>query len=194
MKINTKNDWEDRLWKAHEDTVSGMVVCQCGHYSVTRVVWTQGQKRSTDEFTRAPSLLASKLLVYPNKLDYNEAHEDTVSGTVACQCGHFPVTRVVWTQGQKRSTDEFTRGPSLLASTHFMGSGSYNVTICADLGPGYYSAGTITSTVFSAWALHCFHWFDANNGREDSLCKAQEDTVSGRILCKCEHFPNRRIV
>ncbi|CAK8688150.1 unnamed protein product [Clavelina lepadiformis] len=49
-----------------------MVVCQCGHYPVTRVVWTQGHKRSTGEFTRAPSLLASKLLVFPNKLDYNE--------------------------------------------------------------------------------------------------------------------------
>ncbi|CAK8688284.1 unnamed protein product [Clavelina lepadiformis] len=70
MKINT--GWEDRLWKAHEDTVSGTVVCQCGHFPVTRVVWTQGQKRSTDDFTRGPSLLASKLLVFPNKLDYNE--------------------------------------------------------------------------------------------------------------------------
>ncbi|CAK8688218.1 unnamed protein product [Clavelina lepadiformis] len=83
----------------------------------------------------------------------------------------------------------------------------------------YYSYGTITLTVFSAWALQCLHWFDANNGWEDSLCKknfergpsmlasnflifpnkldyneAQEDTVYGRIMCKCEHFPNRRIV
>ncbi|CAK8688230.1 unnamed protein product [Clavelina lepadiformis] len=58
--------------KAHEDTISGTVVCQCGHFPVTRVVWTQGQKRSTDDFTRGPSLLASKLLVFPNKLDYNE--------------------------------------------------------------------------------------------------------------------------
>ncbi|XP_076811825.1 uncharacterized protein LOC143458832 isoform X2 [Clavelina lepadiformis] len=70
--FDAKNGWKDSLCKAHEDTVSGMVVCQCGHYPVTRVVWTQGHKRSTDEFTRAPSLLASKLLVFPNKLDYNE--------------------------------------------------------------------------------------------------------------------------
>ncbi|CAK8688332.1 unnamed protein product [Clavelina lepadiformis] len=70
--FDAKNGWEDSLCKAHEDTVSGTVVCQCGHYPVTRVVWTQGHKRSTDEFTRAPSLLASKLLVFPNKLDYNE--------------------------------------------------------------------------------------------------------------------------
>ncbi|CAK8688380.1 unnamed protein product [Clavelina lepadiformis] len=70
--FDAKNGWEDSLCKAHEDTVSGMVVCQCGHYPVTRVVWTQGHKRSTDDFTRAPSLLASKLLVFPNKLDYNE--------------------------------------------------------------------------------------------------------------------------
>ncbi|CAK8688161.1 unnamed protein product [Clavelina lepadiformis] len=106
-----------------------MVVCQCGHYPVTRVVWTQGHKRSTGEFTRAPSLLASKLLVFPNKLDYNEA-----------------------------------------------------------------KISTITSTVFSASTLQCLYWLDANNGWEDSLSKAQEDTVSGRIMCKCEHFPNRRIV
>ncbi|CAK8688231.1 unnamed protein product [Clavelina lepadiformis] len=76
----------------------------------------------------------------------------------------------------------------------FVESGSYNITICSDLGPGYYRAGTITSTVFSAWALQCLHWLDANNGWEDSFFKAQEDTVSGRIMCKCEHFPNTRIV
>ncbi|XP_076811677.1 polycystin family receptor for egg jelly-like [Clavelina lepadiformis] len=70
--FDAKNGWKDSPCKAHEDTVSGMVVCQCGHYPVTRVVWTQGHKRSTDDFTRAPSLLASKLLVFPNKLDYNE--------------------------------------------------------------------------------------------------------------------------
>ncbi|XP_076811862.1 uncharacterized protein LOC143458865 isoform X1 [Clavelina lepadiformis] len=83
-----------------------MVVCQCGHYPVTRVVWTQGHKRSTGEFTRAPSLLASKLLVFPNKLDYNEA-----------------------------------------------------------------KISTITSTVFSASTLQCLYWLDANNGWEDSLSK-----------------------
>ncbi|CAK8688151.1 unnamed protein product [Clavelina lepadiformis] len=53
----------------------------------------------------------------------------------------------------------------------FVGFGSYNVTIRADLGPGYYRAGTITSAVFSVWALQCLHWFDAKNGWEDSLCK-----------------------
>ncbi|CAK8688381.1 unnamed protein product [Clavelina lepadiformis] len=127
--FDANNGWDDSFCKAHEDTVSGMVVCQCGHYPVTRVVWTQGHKRSTGEFTRAPSLLASKLLVFPNKLDYNEA-----------------------------------------------------------------KISTITSTVFSASTLQCLYWLDANNGWEDSLSKAQEDTVSGRIMCKCEHFPNRRIV
>ncbi|XP_076811827.1 uncharacterized protein LOC143458835 [Clavelina lepadiformis] len=53
----------------------------------------------------------------------------------------------------------------------FVGSGSYNITICSDLGPGYYRDGTLTSTVFSAWALQCLHWLDAKNGWEDSLFK-----------------------
>ncbi|CAK8688196.1 uncharacterized protein LOC143460714 isoform X2 [Clavelina lepadiformis] len=76
----------------------------------------------------------------------------------------------------------------------FVGSGSNDVSICADLGPGYYRAGTITSAVFSVWALQCLHWFDASNGWEDSLCKAHEDTVSGRVVCQCGHFPVTRVV
>ncbi|CAK8688323.1 unnamed protein product [Clavelina lepadiformis] len=76
----------------------------------------------------------------------------------------------------------------------FVGSGSYNVTIRADLGPGYYRARTITSAVFSVWALQCLHWFDAKNGWEDSLCNAHEDTVSGTVVCKCGHYPVTRVV
>ncbi|XP_076811879.1 uncharacterized protein LOC143458875 isoform X2 [Clavelina lepadiformis] len=76
----------------------------------------------------------------------------------------------------------------------FVGFGSYNITIRADLGPGYYRAGTITSAVFSVWALQCLYWFDANNGWKDSLCKAHEDTVSGTVVCQCGHYPVTRVV
>ncbi|CAK8688217.1 unnamed protein product [Clavelina lepadiformis] len=76
----------------------------------------------------------------------------------------------------------------------FIGSGSNDVSIRADLGPGYYRGGTITSTVFSVWTLQCLYWFDANNGWKDSFRKAHDDTVSGMVVCQCGHYPVTRVV
>ncbi|XP_076811702.1 uncharacterized protein LOC143458735 [Clavelina lepadiformis] len=70
--LDAYNGWQENLCKPHEDTVSGRVMCKCGHFPITRIVWAQGRKRSSDDFKLGPSLLGSKLLVFPNKLDYNE--------------------------------------------------------------------------------------------------------------------------
>ncbi|CAK8688259.1 unnamed protein product [Clavelina lepadiformis] len=74
------------------------------------------------------------------------------------------------------------------------GAVTCNITVQADLGPGYYRIGTILSTVFSVYQLHCLHWLDAYNGWQENLCKPHEDTVSGRVMCKCGHLPITRIV
>ncbi|CAK8688363.1 unnamed protein product [Clavelina lepadiformis] len=74
------------------------------------------------------------------------------------------------------------------------GAVTCNITVQADLGPGHYRIGTILSTVFSVYQLHCLHWLDAYNGWQENLCKPHEDTVSGRVMCKCGHLPITRIV
>ncbi|XP_076812539.1 uncharacterized protein LOC143459328 [Clavelina lepadiformis] len=74
------------------------------------------------------------------------------------------------------------------------GAVTCNITVQADLGPGYYRIGTILSTVFSVYQLHCLHWLDAYNGWQENLCKPHDYTVSGRVMCKCGHFPITRIV